>query len=57
MPSITFELTLEFDEPVVQSDIHSSLQRVIEDARRNSQLSPDDVACTDIELHFVGDAP
>jgi hypothetical protein len=55
MPSMTFEVTLEFDEQADQGDIHSSLYRVIEAARQNSQLTPDEIACSDVEIHFVGE--
>lgn len=56
MPSMTFEVTLEFDEPADQGEVHNALYGVIESARKKSQLTPDEIACSDIEIHFVGES-
>lgn len=56
MSKVTFEVTLEFDEPVNSGKIHSYFYEAMEEARKNGLLSNSDiVACIDIESHVVGE--
>ena len=52
--TLVYEVTLELDEkPDVLSEVGDNLYRVLEAARANSQLTPDEIACSDVELHLV----
>lgn len=55
MPSITFQVTLTFDEKPVTEQVRDDLYVAIERARRYSLLTTSEECCESVEVRLVCD--